>query len=115
MEKVELLQKRMRQMDFDAWGIQTGPFAVLSAHFVKKQLGLLHLHTGKPFLITPGKWGLAMLSIGDWRRERRLDTAHCRWACGAADISYDWPTGLRMRHTDVGTNLARCHTQCRRC
>ena len=43
----------MRQRGFSAWGIQTGPFAALSAHFVQKDLHLLDFHTGRPILITP--------------------------------------------------------------
>ena len=38
---------------FSAWGIQIGPFAALSAHFVQKDLHLLDFHTGRPILITP--------------------------------------------------------------
>ena len=40
-------------MDFNAWGIQTGPFAAYSAHFVLKLFLIFHFHTGEPFLITP--------------------------------------------------------------
>ena len=47
------LQNWMTQMGFSAWGIQTGPFAALSAHFVQKDLHLLDFHTGRPILITP--------------------------------------------------------------
>ena len=39
-------------MNFDAWVIQTIPFAVLSAHFVVKIFHLfLHFHTGSHFLL----------------------------------------------------------------
>ena len=41
------------QMESNAWGIQTGPFAVHLAHFVLKIFHLFHFHTGEPFLITP--------------------------------------------------------------
>ena len=53
--KVEFtqLQNLMRQMDFNAWGIQTGPFAVHLAHFVQKYFCIFQLHTGESFLITP--------------------------------------------------------------
>ena len=47
------LQNWMTQMESNALGIQTGPFAVPSAHFVLKLFQLLRFHTGKPFLITP--------------------------------------------------------------
>ena len=47
------LQKWMRQRVFSAWGIQTGPFAAHSAHFVQKDLQLLDFHTRGPTLITP--------------------------------------------------------------
>ena len=47
------LHKRMRQLVLGAWGIQTGPFAALSAHFVLEFFQLFHFHTGKPILITP--------------------------------------------------------------
>ena len=43
----------MRQMDFDALGIQTGPFIAYSANFVLKIFHLFHFHTGRPILITP--------------------------------------------------------------
>ena len=43
----------MRQMNFNAWGIQTRPLAAHTAHFVLKIFHLFHLHTGEPFLITP--------------------------------------------------------------
>ena len=43
----------MKQMDLNALGIQTGPFAVHSAHFVLMFLQLLHFHAGEPILITP--------------------------------------------------------------
>ena len=36
-----------------AWGIQTGPFAALKAHFVLEDFQLFHFHTGRPILITP--------------------------------------------------------------
>ena len=49
--KVDFTQ--IQNPDFDAWGIQTGPFAVHSAHFVLKLFCLFHFHTGEPFLITP--------------------------------------------------------------
>ena len=47
------LQNWMRQRDLGAWGIQTGPFAALWAHFVPKDFQLFHFHTGRPILITP--------------------------------------------------------------
>ena len=47
------LQNWMRQTVFSAWGIQTGPFAVLGAHFVPEDFQLFHFHTGRPILITP--------------------------------------------------------------
>ena len=45
-------------MDFNAWGIQTGPFAAHSVPFIMKHFHLFHFHTGEPFLITPEvhKW-----------------------------------------------------------
>ena len=43
----------MLQMDFNAWGIQTGPFTFHLAQFVMKIFHLFHLYTGEPFLITP--------------------------------------------------------------
>ena len=46
-------QNWMKQMDFNAWGIQTVTFAVHSAHFVLKISQLFHFHTGEPFLFTP--------------------------------------------------------------
>merc|ERR1739836_54140 len=36
----------MRQRGLSAWGIQTGPFAALSAHFVLENFQLLPFHTG---------------------------------------------------------------------
>ena len=55
MGKVEFtqLQNWMRQMESNAWGIQTGPLASHSVPFVLKIFLLFHLHTGEPFLITP--------------------------------------------------------------
>ena len=47
------LQNWMLQMDFNAWGIQTEPFAFLGAHFVSEDFHLFHFHTGRPILITP--------------------------------------------------------------
>ena len=41
------------ELDFNAWAIQTGPFAAHSAHFVVEYFMLFNLHTGEPFLITP--------------------------------------------------------------
>ena len=46
-------QNWMKQMDFNALGIQTLSFAVHLAHFVLKFSQLFHLHTGEPVLITP--------------------------------------------------------------
>ena len=43
-------QKWMRQGVFSAWGLQTGPFAALWAHFVLKCFQLFHFHTGEPIL-----------------------------------------------------------------
>ena len=53
MRKVEFsqLQNWMRQMDFHAWGIQTGPFVAHSAHFVLKISHHFHFHTGEHFLL----------------------------------------------------------------
>ena len=55
MGKVEFtqLQNWMRQMDFNAWGIQTGPFAAHKTHFVQDIFHLFHFHTEEPILITP--------------------------------------------------------------
>ena len=55
MGKVEFtqLQNWIRQMDFNAWGIQTGPIAAHLAPFVLKHFHLFHFHAGEPFLITP--------------------------------------------------------------
>ena len=55
MVKGELtqLQNWIKQIDFNALGIQTAPFAVHSAHFVLKIFQLFHFHTAEPFLITP--------------------------------------------------------------
>ena len=57
-EKKEIFQFQnwMRQRDLSAWGIQTGPFAALWAHFVLRNFNLFHLYTGRPFLITPEGW-----------------------------------------------------------
>ena len=44
----------MPQMDFNAWGIQNGPFAAHAATFAPKIFQLFHFHTGEPILITPG-------------------------------------------------------------
>ena len=56
-EKMEIelshLPIRVRHRIFSAWGIQTGPFAALEAHFVLKIVHLFHFHTGEPILITP--------------------------------------------------------------
>ena len=41
----------MRQMDFNAWGIQTGPFASHSANFVRKYFQLFDFHTGGHILL----------------------------------------------------------------
>ena len=41
----------MPEMDFNAWGIQTGPFSVHEAHFALKFFQLFHFHTGEPFLL----------------------------------------------------------------
>ena len=38
---------------FNAFGIQTGPFAACIATFVPKIFDLFHFHTGRPILITP--------------------------------------------------------------
>ena len=46
-------QNWMRQGVFVAWGIQTGPFAAHSAHFVLECFHLFHFHTGELLLITP--------------------------------------------------------------
>ena len=47
------LQKRMTPRGFDAWGIQTGPFAACWVAFVLEYFHHYHLHTGEPILITP--------------------------------------------------------------
>ena len=46
-------QKWIRERDFSACSIQTGPFAVHLAHFVLKSFKLFPFHTGRPILITP--------------------------------------------------------------
>ena len=51
--KFTQLQNWVRQMDFNAWGIQTGPFAAHSAYLIMNFFHLFHFHTGEPFLITP--------------------------------------------------------------
>ena len=43
------LQNVMRQVDFHALGIQTGPFAVHSVHFAQKFFHLFHFDTGEQF------------------------------------------------------------------
>ena len=43
--------KFTQQMDFNAWSIQTVPFAIHSAHFVLKFSQLFHFHTGSHFLL----------------------------------------------------------------
>ena len=43
----------MPQIDFNAWGIQTGPFAAHADTFVPKIFKLFYFHTGEPILITP--------------------------------------------------------------
>ena len=43
----------MIQQIFNAWDIQTGPFAAPYDHLVQKLSELFHLHTGEPILITP--------------------------------------------------------------
>ena len=55
IEKREMskLQKWMRQGNFSAWGIQTGSFAALEAHFVLEIFNLFHIYTWRPILITP--------------------------------------------------------------
>ena len=50
------LQKWMRQRDFSAWDIQTGPFAALWAHFVLKDFQLFCFHTGRSIFITAEGW-----------------------------------------------------------
>ena len=61
IEKVEFtqLQNWMILMDIDALGIQTGPVAAHSAHFVLKNFHLFHFHTAEPILITPEEQLLA--------------------------------------------------------
>ena len=39
-------------MDFNAWGVEIGPFAASSVHFVLEYFQLFHFHTGMPILIT---------------------------------------------------------------
>ena len=47
------LQNRMLRIDCNASGIQTGPCAAHSAHFVLKLFHLFDFYTGEPFFITP--------------------------------------------------------------
>ena len=48
----------MTQIDFNAWGIQTGPFAAHAAHFVLKLFNISHFYTGRPILLTlEGQYG----------------------------------------------------------
>ena len=51
--EISQFQNWIRQRGLGALGIQTGPFADLSAHFVLWNFNLFHLYTGRPFLITP--------------------------------------------------------------
>ena len=55
MEKRDFIQLQnwMRQRGLSTWGIQTGPFAALLAHFVLKDLQLFHFHTGRPISYYP--------------------------------------------------------------
>ena len=46
-------QNWMEQMEFSAWGIQTGPFASLLTPFLLEIFHLFHFDTGRPILITP--------------------------------------------------------------
>ena len=43
----------MAQRGLSAWGIQTGPFAALLAHFGPEDFKLFHFHSGRAILITP--------------------------------------------------------------
>ena len=80
----------MRQRVFDAWGIQTGPFAAHSVHFVLKSFNIFFTFIlGSHFLLPRGNGdalkrqfalpetvgAMAMISNGDLRPERRLDAA----------------------------------------
>ena len=54
-EKREFSQPQiwMRQRDFSALGLQTGPIAAFCTSLFLKIFHLFHLHTGEPILITP--------------------------------------------------------------
>ena len=43
----------VRERDFSAWGIQTGPIAAFYANFVPQILQFIQFHAGRPILITP--------------------------------------------------------------
>ena len=47
------LQMWIRQRVLSAWGLQTGPFESLYAHFILANLIFFHLYTERPILITP--------------------------------------------------------------
>ena len=62
----------MRQWFFSDWGIQTGLFAALWAHFVIANFQLFHFHTGRPISYYPrgpimGKGNSANFKI-EWDR-----------------------------------------------
>ena len=43
----------MRVATSSAWGIQTGPFALIQTHLPPKNFQLFHFYSGRPILITP--------------------------------------------------------------
>ena len=43
----------MKEANFSAWGIHTGPFAAYEDNLAIQIFQLFHFHTGRPILITP--------------------------------------------------------------
>ena len=68
----------MRQKGFGAWGIQSRPFAVHSALFVKKFFHALCFHTRRPILISwEGQYGgRRILATPKEEKTRQRDLVH---------------------------------------
>ena len=82
------LNNWMTQMDFNAWGIQTGPFAVHWAHFILKIFHLFTFILGSHFLLPQrANYGkLRFTQLKNWIRQMDFNA----WGIQTGPFAVHW-------------------------